>query len=141
MSTSSQLPLPKSNVHVYGGTETERRALTARLSRVLRNSPMLLQESIGIVILDHTVAAPEESSSSAADQQQQPGGRQSSSSSSFSPSAASSYPLAQAFLKFPLISGSLLTVFNVGERDRQRLVATQGEDVVDVRFSWFGAWV
>lgn len=116
--SSSRLP---PNVHIFGGTDTERRSLEARLARLLGKSPQLQQESIGVVILADTFAAPEEAASSA---EQQPAGAR--------PATASSVPLAQAFMEFPLSSGSLLTVFHVGERNRAQLVAAQGEDVLDV---------
>jgi hypothetical protein len=107
---------------------------------VLQKSPLLQQESIGVVILSDTFTAPEEAASVAdhnqQPQQQQPQ-QQGAGARPLSSTASSSSPLAQAFLEFPLISGSLLPVFAVGERERRQLVAKQGEDVVEVRFLRF----
>ena len=108
-SSSDRLPSNNHQLRVYGGIESERKALNARLARVLKKSPSLQQECLGVVILGDSLTAPGK--------------------------AASSAPLAQAFLDFPLVSGSLLTVFNLSEKDRLKLVASQGEDVVDVSFA------
>lgn len=109
-SYTQQLP---QNVHIYGGTDQERRALEARLQRVYQKSPMLQLESTGIVILNDSFPAPESASSA---------------------ESSSSGPLLQALLEFPLITdSSLLTVFNVGQQKRRELVAARGEDVVEVR--------
>lgn len=111
-SSNQQLP---QNVHIYGGTDQERRALEARLQRVYQKSPMLQLESTGIVILNDSFPASESASSAP---------------------PSSSAPLLQALLEFPLIRDStLLTVFNVGQQTRRELVAARGEDVVEVRAS------
>ncbi len=109
-------------IQLFGGSEAERHNLATRLLR-LKEWPKLQQESIGICILRDGLF--HESSNTEASTIND----QSVASSSKASAAASSAPLAEAFLKGNLL-GSILTVFHVDAKEKRLLAKTHGTEVL-----------